>query len=105
MPARPASSSTASVKDRWSICWMKEITSPPVPQPKQWNRFLDGVTWKDGDFSSWNGQRPFQVDLPAALPHRHLAGTAAGGALGFLRPASGQLAPCLGVSPLAAVDR
>ena len=35
------------------------MTSPPSPQPKQWQNPRAGVTWNDGDFSSWNGHRPF----------------------------------------------
>ena len=41
------------------------MTSPPTPQPKQWNKFLDGDTDSDGDFSSWNGQMPFRLPPPA----------------------------------------
>ena len=31
---------------------------PAAPHPMQWNRPFDGVTRKDGVFSSWNGHRP-----------------------------------------------
>ena len=42
------------------------MTSPPSWQPKQWKSPRAGVTWNDGDFSSWNGHRPFS-DPPPAL--------------------------------------
>ena len=42
------------------------MTSPPSPQPKQCQNWRAGVTWNDGDFSSWNGQSPFR-DPPPAL--------------------------------------
>ena len=35
------------------------MTSPPSWQPKQWQNWRAGVTWNDGDFSSWKGHRPF----------------------------------------------
>ena len=41
------------------------MTSPPSPQPKQWKNSRAGVTWNDGDFSSWNGQSPFWEPPPA----------------------------------------
>ena len=66
MPTRSASRSTASTKVRLSILRMKSITSPPSAQaPKQYQYPREGVTWKLGVFSSWNGQRPFMV--PPAL--------------------------------------
>src|SRR5207245_8021225 len=66
-PALPASRSTASVNVRWSIFMTKEMTSPPSPQPKQWKYPRAGLTWNDGVFSSWNGQRPFSEPPPAFL--------------------------------------
>ena len=66
MPTLSASRSTASTKDRLSIFCRKSITSPPSPQaPKQYQKPREGVTWKLGVFSSWNGHRPFMV--PPAL--------------------------------------
>jgi hypothetical protein len=41
------------------------MTSPPSPQPKQWKNPRVGVTWNDGDFSSWKGQSPFCEPPPA----------------------------------------
>ena len=41
------------------------MTSPPSPQPKQCQNWRAGVTWKDGDFSSWKGHRPFWEPPPA----------------------------------------
>src|SRR3954447_19639634 len=49
---------------------MNEMTSPPTSQPKQWYRFLVGVTWNDGDFSSWNGHSPLRLPPPARLSCR-----------------------------------
>ena len=48
-----------------SIFIRNAMTSPPSPQPKQWKTLRDGVTWNDGDFSSWNGHRPFSEPPPA----------------------------------------
>src|SRR5215475_1149728 len=39
---------------------MKPNASPPAPQPKQWKMPRFGLTVKDGVFSAWNGQSPFQ---------------------------------------------
>ncbi len=44
---RPCSCSSTNLK-----------TSPPTPQPKQWKKPLSRLTWNDGVFSPWNGQRP-----------------------------------------------
>ena len=41
------------------------MTSPPAWQPKQWKKPREGVTWNDGDFSSWNGHSPFSEPPPA----------------------------------------
>jgi hypothetical protein len=50
------------MKLRLSILRMKSMTSPPSAQaPKQYQYPREGVTWKLGVFSSWNGQRPFMV--------------------------------------------
>jgi hypothetical protein len=46
---------------------MNVITSPPSPQEKQWYSSLPGVTLKDGERSSWNGQRPLRLPPPAGL--------------------------------------
>src|SRR5215467_9247383 len=40
--------------------------SPPTPQPKQWKMPRFGLTVKEGVFSLWKGQRPFQCS-PARL--------------------------------------
>ena len=65
-PYLSASRSTASVKESPSIFIRKEMTSPPSPHaPKQCQRLRDGVTWNDGDFSSWKGHRPFSEPPPA----------------------------------------
>ena len=53
------------MKVRWSNSWTNLKTSPPTPQPKQWYTFLAGLTVNDGDFSSWNGHRPFRLPPPA----------------------------------------
>ena len=42
------------------------MTSPLSWQPKQWQNPRAGVTWNDGDFSSWKGHRPF-IEPPPAL--------------------------------------
>src|SRR5882724_11093951 len=65
MPVRSARRSTASTKPRCSIFITKSITLPPSPQPKQWNVPCVGRTLNDGDFSSWNGHRPFSEPAPA----------------------------------------
>jgi hypothetical protein len=62
-----ASRSTVSAKVVPSIFITKEMTSPPSPQPKQWKKFREGVTWNDGDLSSWKGHRPFIEPPPAFL--------------------------------------
>ena len=49
---------------------MKEMTSPPTPHPKQCQSPRVGVTWNDGDFSSWNGHSPFRLPPPARLSCR-----------------------------------
>ncbi|MEZ5276982.1 MAG: hypothetical protein R3F07_11430 [Opitutaceae bacterium] len=36
-------------------------TFAAAPQPRQWKRFFDGVTMKDGESSWWKGQRLDQV--------------------------------------------
>ena len=41
------------------------MTSPPSSQPKQWKNPRAGVTWNDGDFSSWKGHSPFWEPPPA----------------------------------------
>src|SRR3954453_9460367 len=43
------------------------MTSPPSPQPKQWNTLAEGRTLKEGRFSSWKGHRPSSRSLPAGL--------------------------------------
>src|SRR5690349_2831858 len=40
------------------------MTSPPSPQPKQWNVPWVGRTLNDGVFSSWNGHRPLTAPPP-----------------------------------------
>ena len=53
------------------------ITSPPAWQPKQWNNPRAGVTLNDGDFSSWNGHRPFRLPPPALRSCRYSPTTSA----------------------------
>src|SRR6478672_3223753 len=65
MPSLPASRSTASAKVRWSIFWMKEMTSPPSPHPKQCQAPTAGRMLKEGLFSSWKGHSPFIEPGPA----------------------------------------
>src|SRR3954471_2630703 len=76
MPAWPARRSTASEKERWSTFITNVMVSPPSWQPKQWKRPLLGLTWKDGDFSSWKGQRPLRLPPPAFLSWRYSDTTA-----------------------------
>jgi len=38
----------------------KPNASPPTPHPKQWKIPFLGLTMKEGVFSMWKGQRPFQ---------------------------------------------
>src|SRR6476469_5796475 len=52
------------------------MVSPPSWQPKQWKSPLLGLTWKDGDFSSWNGQRPLRLPPPALRNWRYSDTTA-----------------------------
>src|SRR5262245_54685303 len=40
------------------------MQSPPAPQPKHLNVWVDGQRWNDGAFSSWNGQSALSVVLP-----------------------------------------
>src|SRR6266508_966575 len=42
----------------------KPKASPPAPQPKQWKMPRLGLTVKDGVFSAWKGQSPFQCWPP-----------------------------------------
>jgi hypothetical protein len=58
MPARPASSSTASRKPRFCVSRTKVITSPEVWHPKQWKTWSSALTLNDGVFSVWNGHSP-----------------------------------------------
>src|SRR5262249_22214782 len=76
MPACPARRSTASEKERWSTFITKVMVSPPSWQPKQWKSPLLGLTWKDGDFSSWKGHRPFRLPPPALRSWRYSETTA-----------------------------
>jgi len=64
-PYRPASFSTASVNDRWSILRRNPMTSPPSPHPKQYQAPLAGLIENDGLRSSWNGQSPLRLPPPA----------------------------------------
>ena len=64
---RAASSSTVSVNEEWSIFWMKAMTSPDSPQPKQWKVPSCGRMWKEGLRSSWNGHSPLKEPMPADL--------------------------------------
>src|SRR5262249_17076815 len=57
--------------------WMKEMASPPSAQPKQYQRLRAGVTLNDGDFSSWNGHRPFSDPPPALRSWRYSPTTSA----------------------------
>src|SRR5260370_21884274 len=65
MPARPASRSTASGKERLSTFSTNLMTSPPSAQEKQYHRPRAGVTLKEGVFSSWNGHSPLSEPPPA----------------------------------------
>ena len=56
-----------------SIFIRKLMTSPPSPQPKQCQNWRAGVTWKDGDFSSWKGHRPF-MRAAAGVAQRDVGG-------------------------------
>src|SRR5918999_5013718 len=76
MPAWPARPSTASEKERWSIFITNVMVSPPSWQPKQWKNPLLGLTWKEGDFSSWNGHRPLRLPPPALRSWRYSDTTA-----------------------------
>src|SRR5690606_2582768 len=77
MPAARARCSTASTKLRCSIFWMKEMTSPPSPQPKQYQRLRAGVTLNEGVFSSWKGHRPLREPPPALRSWRYSPTTSA----------------------------
>src|SRR6266699_3609780 len=59
-PERSARMRTASGKARRSWRMRKLKASPPTPQPKQWKIPRLGLTVKEGVFSVWKGQRPFQ---------------------------------------------
>jgi hypothetical protein len=50
-PTRLARNFTDSGKVRPSIRMMKPKTSPPAPQPKQWNISFAGFTLNEGVFS------------------------------------------------------
>ncbi|CAM5246713.1 hypothetical protein STANM309S_05254 [Streptomyces tanashiensis] len=76
MPAFAARRSTVSEKERWSIFITKAMVSPPSWQPKQWKSPLLGLTWKEGDFSSWKGQRPLRFPPPALRSWRYSDTTA-----------------------------
>lgn len=76
MPALAASRSTVSEKERWSIFITNAMVSPPSWQPKQWKSPLLGLTWKEGDFSSWNGQSPLRLPPPAFRSWRYSETTA-----------------------------
>ena len=65
-PAMRANSRTASGKVSLSWRMMKAKASPPTPQPKHLKMPLRGLTLKDGVFSAWKGQSPFQFS-PAGL--------------------------------------
>jgi hypothetical protein len=45
---------------------MKAKASPPTPHPKHLKMPLCGLTLKEGVFSEWKGQSPFQFS-PAGL--------------------------------------
>ena len=64
-PNFSASRSTDSVKVSPSTFLMKEMTSPPSPQPKQWKNWRAGLTLNDGVFSSWKGHSPESAPPPA----------------------------------------
>src|SRR5437899_4551009 len=65
-PARSASARTASGKPSRSWRMRNPKASPPAPQPKQWKMPRLGLTVKEGVFSAWKGQSPFQC-WPARL--------------------------------------
>jgi hypothetical protein len=60
MPAARASAWTASGKVSRSCRITNSKASPPTPQPKQWKIPRRGLTMKEGVFSTWKGQSPFQ---------------------------------------------
>src|SRR5262245_587646 len=105
MPLRSASRSTASTKLRWSIFMRNAMTSPPSPQPKQWNVPCVARTLNDGVFSSWNGHRPFSAPPPARRNDTYSPTTSSirlrsrtcAMSLSPIRPAT---RPSLGVSPV-----
>src|SRR5690625_4281502 len=55
------------------------MTSPPSLQPKQYHKFLAGVTLKEGDFSSWKGHSPLSEPPPALRNWRYSPTTSAMG--------------------------
>ncbi len=42
----------------FSFSMTRVKTSPPTPQPKQWNSCFSESTVNEGSFSEWNGQSP-----------------------------------------------
>jgi len=62
--------STACRKLTPSSFITQSIGPPAAPQPKQWNRFLPGLTTSEGVASSWNGHRATQSlpCLASAMP-------------------------------------
>src|SRR5215469_15939978 len=79
MPARAASRSTASRKERLSTFSTNRMTSPPSAQEKQYHRPRAGVTLNEGVFSSWNGHRPLSDPPPALRSCRYSPITSAMG--------------------------
>src|SRR5215472_6971272 len=77
MPARAASRSTASGKERLSTFSTNRMTSPPSAQEKQYHRPRAGVTLNEGVFSSWNGHRPLSDPPPALRSWRYSPMTSA----------------------------
>src|SRR5690349_86380 len=113
MPACPARRSTASEKERWSIFITNVRVSPPSWQPKQWKSPLLGLTWKDGDFSSWKGQSPLRFPPPAFRSWRYSETTASIGTASrtaftsssLIRPATREFYGCAVTSPGGAAPR
>src|SRR6516165_4097452 len=79
MPARAASRSTASGKERLSTFSTNRMTSPPSAQEKQYHRPRAGVTLNEGVFSSWKGHRPLSDPPPALRSWRYSPITSAMG--------------------------
>lgn len=58
IPARWASTATASLKGRFSSSITKLTAPPPLPQPKHLYICRSGTTWKEGFFRCGRGSSP-----------------------------------------------